>query len=50
MVGGHVGFYEIGVGPRRGLPARFLGAGVKVVGEVFGIGVADFPALGEASF
>ena len=44
----HVGFYLVRVCAGGGLPAGFLGAGVEVVGEVFGVGVADFPLGGEA--
>lgn len=47
-MGGHVGFEGFGVGARGGLPAGFFAAGVEVVGEVFGVGVADFPRGGEA--
>ncbi len=48
VVEGHVGFYLFGVRAGRGFPAGFLGGGVEVVGEVFGVGVADFPLGGEA--
>jgi len=48
VVGGHEGFQGFGVGACRGLPAGFFGAGVEVVGEVFRVGVADFPGGGEA--
>ena len=44
----HVGFYLVRVCAGGGLPAGFLGGGVEVVGEVFGVGVADFPLGGEA--
>lgn len=44
----HVCFYFFGVRAGRGLPAGFFGEGVEVVGEVFGVGVADFPGGGEA--
>ena len=43
----HVGFNFIWVCSCGWLPARFFGAGVEVVGEVFGIGVSDFPLGGE---
>lgn len=48
VVLGHVGFELFGVGAGGGLPAGFFGRGVEVVGEVFGVGVADFPGGGEA--
>ncbi len=48
VVEGHVGFYLFGVRAGRWFPAGFFGGGVEVVGEVFGIGVADFPLGGEA--
>ena len=50
MVCGHVCLYFLGVCAWRGFPARFLGAGVEVVGEVFRVGVADFPLGWEAGF
>lgn len=50
VVGCHVGFYFGGVGAGGGFPARFFGAGVEVVGEVFGVGVPNFPLGGEAGF
>ena len=50
VVQGHVCFYFFGIGAGGGFPAGFFGGGVEVVGEVFGVGVADFPGGGEASF
>lgn len=50
MVGGHVCFYFRGVGAGGGFPAGFFGLCVEVVGEIFGIGVPDFPGWGEACF
>ena len=50
MVDGHVGFYFLGVGAGGWFPAGFFGAGVEVVGEVFGVGMADFPLGGETGF
>ena len=50
VVQGHVGFYSFGIAAGGGLPAGFFGVGVEVVGEVFGVGVADFPGGGEAGF
>lgn len=47
---GHVGFDFFGVGAGGGFPAGFFGEGVEVVGEIFGVGVADFPLVGEAGF
>lgn len=47
VVKGHVGFYLVRVRARGGFPAGFFGGGVEVVGEVFGVGVADFPLGGE---
>lgn len=44
----HVGFDLVRVRARGRLPAGLLGAGVEVVGEVFGVGVADFPLEGQA--
>lgn len=44
----HVGFEGVGVGAFGGLPAGGFGRGVEVVGQVFGVGVADLPAGGEA--
>jgi hypothetical protein len=38
--------FAVGLGWR--LPARFLGAGVEVVGQVLAVGVPDFPAWWEA--
>lgn len=38
--------FAVGVGWR--LPARFLGAGIEVVGQVLAVGVPDFPAWWEA--
>lgn len=48
VVEGHVCFYFVRVGAGGRLPAGFFGGGVEVVGEVFGVGVADFPLGGEA--
>lgn len=50
VVQGHVGFYLFGIAAGGGFPAGFFGGGVEVVGEVFGVGVADFPSGGEAGF
>ena len=50
VVEGHVCFYFFGIGAGGGFPAGFFGGGVEVVGEVFGVGVADFPGGGEAGF
>ena len=47
---GHVCFYFFGIGAGGGFPAGFFGGGVEVVGEVFRVGVADFPGGGEAGF
>lgn len=43
VVGRHVGFELLGVGAGGRLPAGFLSPRVEVVGEVFGLRVADFP-------
>jgi len=48
VVLGHVGFQLFGVGAGGGLPSGLFGGTVEVVGEVFGVGVADFPGGGEA--
>ncbi len=48
VVQGHVCFDLVGVSAGGRLPAGFLGGGVEVVGEVFGVGVPDFPLGGEA--
>ena len=48
VVRGHVGFDLVGVGAGRGFPAGFLGRGVEVVREVFGVGVPDLPLGREA--
>lgn len=45
---GHVCFYLIGVRAGRWFPAGFFGGGVEVVGQVFGVGVPDFPLGGES--
>lgn len=50
MVHGHVCFYLFGVGAGRRFPAGFLGRDIEIIGEIFGIGVADFPLVGEAGF
>ena len=50
VVQGHVCFYFFGIGAGGGFPAGFLCRGVEVVGEVFGVGVADFPGWGQAGF
>ena len=50
VVQGHVCFYFFGIGAGGRFPAGFLGGGVEVVGEVFGVGVADFPGWGQAGF
>ena len=50
VVQGHVCFYFFGVGAGGRLPAGFFCVRVEVVGEVFGVGVADFPGGGEAGF
>ena len=50
VVCGHVGLDEGWVCAGGGLPAGFLGGGVEVVGEILGVGVADFPAGREAGF
>lgn len=50
VVEGHVCFYFFRVAAGGGLPAGFFGKRVEVVGEVFGVGVADFPGGGEAGF
>ena len=47
VVQGHECFYFLRVGARGWFPAGFFGGGVEVVGEVFGIGVPDFPLGGE---
>jgi len=46
VVLGHVGLELLGVSTRRGLPAGFFGGAVEIVGEIFGVGVADFPSRG----
>ena len=48
MVDGHVRFYLVGIRTGGWFPARFFGGGVEVVGEVFRVGVTDFPLGGEA--
>lgn len=50
VVEGHVCFNFLGVGAWGWFPAGFFCRGVEVVGEVFGVGVADFPGWGEACF
>lgn len=50
MMGGHVMLELVGVGAGRGLPSRDLFSVVEVVGEVLGVGVADFPVGGEPGF
>ena len=50
VVQGHVCFYFFGIGAGGRFPAGFLGGRVEVVGEVFGVGVADFPGRGQAGF
>ena len=40
----HVFLERLGIGVRRRFPARFLGRGVKVVGQVLGVRVTNFPA------
>ena len=50
VVEGHVCFYFFGIGAGGWFPAGFFGGGVEVVGEVFGVGVADFPGGGQAGF
>lgn len=47
VVEGHVGFDFVRVGAGGRLPAGLLGGGVEVVGQVFGVGVPDFPLGGE---
>lgn len=47
MVLGHVDLELVDVGARGGLPAGGLGRAVEVVGQVLGLGVADFPVFGE---
>ena len=47
VVEGHVLFYFVRVGARGRLPAGLLCGGVEVVGQVFGVGVPDFPFGGE---
>ena len=48
VVGGHVVLELLGVGARRGLPARHLVGRVEVVGQVLGVGVAHLPTGGQA--
>lgn len=48
VVGGHVVLELLGVRARRRLPSRDFVGGVEVVGEVLGVGVADFPVGGQA--
>ena len=50
VVQGHVCFYFFGVGAGGRFPAGFFCRWVEVVGEVFGVGVADFPGWGQAGF
>lgn len=50
VVDGHICFHTLWIGARGGLPPRLFAAGVEVIGEVFGVGVPDFPAGGEAGF
>lgn len=50
VVQGHVCFYFFGIGAGGRFPAGFFGRRVEVVGEVFGVGVADFPGWGQAGF
>lgn len=40
----HVFLKGLGIGVRRRFPARFLGRRVKVVGQVLGVRVTNFPA------
>ena len=44
---GHVGFYLVRVRAGGWFPAGFFGGGIEVVGEIFGVGMADFPLGGE---
>ena len=46
----HVGFDFFGISAWGRVPARFFGVNVEVVGEVFGVGMADFPLSGETGF
>lgn len=48
MVDSHVVLELLDIGTGRGLPSRLAVGGVEVVREVLGVGVADFPALGQA--
>lgn len=50
VVLGHVDLELVDVGARGRLPARGLGGAVKVVGQVLGLRVADFPVFGETGF
>lgn len=43
MMGGHVMLELLGVGSLWGFPSRDLLGGVEVVGEVLGVGMANFP-------
>lgn len=47
VVGSHVVLQLVRVGPCRRLPAGDLFGGIEIVGEVLGVGVSYFPAVGE---
>ena len=47
MVLGHVALELLGIGSWRWLPSRLFHGLVEVIGEVFGLRVADFPSGGE---
>ena len=50
VVGGHVLFQLLWVSARRRLPSRVLCPSVEIVRQIFAVGVADFPALGQSCF
>jgi hypothetical protein len=44
VVSCHVFLECLGIGVRRRFPARFLGRGVEIVGQVLGVRVTNLPA------